>query len=55
MKPCEVLVLIVRHQLPGVIETSGNRMYPIYWPVKTQLRKKKYACNNNTPTSGQMA
>ena len=28
-----------KNPLPCVIETSGHRMYCIYWPVMTQLKK----------------
>ena len=30
---------IVKHSLLKVVETSGQRMYPLYWPVITQLKK----------------
>ena len=31
--------LTAKKTLPCVVETSGHRMYCIYWPVMTQLKK----------------
>ena len=36
--------ILDQHQLPGVIETFGQRTYSIYWPVVTQLKKEVPFC-----------
>ena len=49
--------LTTKNPLPCVVETYGHRMYCIYWPVKTQLKRVRifhqlnyYAYNCKSPT-----
>ena len=41
---CPCVCGVAKHPLSGVVETSGQRMYPQYWPVIKQFSKKN-ACH----------